>query len=46
MPERHADWLRQAKRDLDHARRAAADGDHEWSCFAPHQGAEKAVKAL
>jgi HEPN domain-containing protein len=46
MAERHADWLRQAKRDLEHARRAAKDGDHEWSCFAAHQGAEKAVKAL
>jgi len=46
MPERHADWLRQAKRDLAHARRAAEDGDHEWSCFAAQQGAEKAVKAV
>jgi HEPN domain-containing protein len=46
MPERHADWLRQAKRDLAHARRSAEDGDYEWSCFAAQQGAEKAVKAL
>mgnify|MGYP001026943885 CR=1 FL=1 len=46
MPERHADWLRQAKRDLGHARRAAEDGDYEWSCFAAQQGAEKALKAL
>jgi len=46
MPERHADWLRQAKRDLAHARRAAEDGDYEWSCFAAQQGAEKAVKAV
>ena len=46
MPERHADWLRQAKRDLAHARNAAEDGDYEWSCFAAQQGAEKAVKAV
>lgn len=46
MPERHADWLRQAKRDLTHARNAAEDGDYEWSCFAAQQGAEKAVKAV
>ena len=46
MPERHADWLRQAERDLAHAQRAADDKDYEWSCFAAQQGAEKAVKAL
>jgi HEPN domain-containing protein len=46
MPTRHEDWLRQAKRDLGHARRAAEDGDHEWSCFAAQQGAEKALKAV
>jgi HEPN domain-containing protein len=46
MPERHADWLRQAERDLAHAQRAAADKDYEWSCFAAQQAAEKAVKAL
>jgi HEPN domain-containing protein len=46
MPERHADWLRQAKRDLAHARRSAAAGDYEWACFAAQQGAEKAVKAV
>ena len=46
MPERHADWLRQAKRDVAHARRAAEDEDYEWSCFAAQQGAEKALKAV
>ncbi|MGC9400693.1 MAG: HEPN domain-containing protein [Anaerolineae bacterium] len=46
MPDRHADWLRQAKRDLAHAQRAAEDGDYEWSCFAAQQGAEKALKAV
>ena len=46
MSERHADWLRQAKRDLFHARNAEKDGCYEWSCFAAQQGAEKAVKAV
>ncbi len=46
MPERHADWLRQAKRDVAHAGRAAEDEDYEWSCFAAQQGAEKALKAV
>ena len=46
MPNRWNDWWRQAERDLEHAR-AAADGErHEWACFAAHQAAEKAVKAL
>ena len=39
-------WLRQAKRDLDHARRALLSGDYEWACFAAQQSAGKAVKAL
>jgi HEPN domain-containing protein len=46
MPDRHTDWLRQARRDLNHARNAAEDEDYEWSCFAAQQGAEKAVKAV
>jgi HEPN domain-containing protein len=46
LPSRHADWLRQARRDLEHARHALRDGYFEWACFAAHQGAEKAVKAL
>lgn len=46
MPSRHEDWLRQAKRDLEHARHALRDGDYEWACFAAQQGAEKAMKAL
>jgi len=43
---RHGDWFRQAKRDLEHAKRALTDGDYEWTCFAAQQSAEKAVKAL
>jgi HEPN domain-containing protein len=46
MASRSADWLRQGRRDLDHARRAREDGDHEWACFAAHQGADKALKAV
>lgn len=46
MPNRHEDWLKQAKRDLNHARNAFEDGEYEWACFAAQQSAEKAVKAL
>jgi HEPN domain-containing protein len=46
MASRSDDWLRQGKRDLDHAGRARDDGDHEWACFAAHQAAEKALKAV
>lgn len=46
MPSRAADWLRQARRDLNHARNALADGDFEWACFAAQQAAEKSVKAV
>ncbi|HAF69878.1 TPA: DNA-binding protein [Candidatus Acetothermia bacterium] len=46
MLNRKLDWLRQAKRDLDHARRSLELGDYEWACFAAQQAAEKALKAL
>lgn len=46
MASRHLDWIRQAHRDLEHARRSLAEGDHEWACFAAQQSAEKAVKAV
>ncbi len=46
MPERSQDWLRQAEADLRHARSSCRLGDYEWACFAAHQAAEKAVKAL
>jgi HEPN domain-containing protein len=46
MAERHADWFRQAKRDLSHARHSVVSGDFEWACFAAQQGAEKALKAV
>ena len=46
MADRSGDWLDQALRDLDHATGSQAAGHHEWACFAAHQAAEKAVKAL
>lgn len=46
MPERHQDWIRQARLDLDHARLAAREGHLEWAVIAAQQAAEKACKAL
>jgi len=43
---RTKDWLRQADKDLQHAKRALEAADFEWACFAAQQSAEKAVKAL
>jgi HEPN domain-containing protein len=43
---RFADWLHQAKADLEPARISAGAGHHEWACFACHQAVEKALKAL
>jgi HEPN domain-containing protein len=38
--------MAQAERDLEQARASRAEARHEWACFAAHQAAEKAVKAL
>lgn len=46
MGNRYADWFRQAEADLQHARNSMEVGDYEWSCFAAHQSAEKALKAV
>ncbi len=46
MPNRARDWLAQAERDLEQARSSQGEERHEWACFAAHQCAEKAVKAL
>jgi HEPN domain-containing protein len=46
MANRAKDWLAQAERDLEQAADSARAGRHEWACFAAHQSAEKAVKAL
>lgn len=46
MVDRAKDWLAQAERDLGQAEDSRHAGRHEWACFAAHQAAEKAVKAL
>ena len=46
MAQRWRDWLAQAKHDLEQAAASRNDGRHDWACFAAHQAAEKAVKAL
>ncbi len=46
MANRVRDWFAQAERDLEQARDSRAQGRHEWACFAAHQAAAKAVKAL
>ncbi|HAZ30859.1 TPA: DNA-binding protein [Candidatus Acetothermia bacterium] len=46
MANRAQDWLAQAERDLLHAEESRRGGRHEWTCFASHQAAEKAVKGL
>ncbi len=46
MANRAKDWFAQAERDLEQARSSMREGRHEWACFAAHQSAEKAVKAL
>ena len=46
MANRSQDWYRQAVRDLEQAEDSRKADRHEWACFAAHQAAEKAVKAL
>jgi HEPN domain-containing protein len=46
MPNRSADWPLQAERDLEQAEDSRLAKRHEWACFAAHQSAEKAIKAL
>lgn len=46
MSERSGDWLRQAERDLSHAKHAQEDKDYEWVCFSAQQATEKALKAV
>ena len=43
---RSADWLQQARADLEVAAVNAGAGHHEWACFACHQAVEKALKGL
>ncbi len=44
--ERSADWMDQARGDLEHARHDAATSFYDWACFSAQQAAEKAVKAV
>ena len=46
MIDRAKDWFSQAQRDLEQAKESRASKRYEWACFASHQAAEKAVKAL
>lgn len=46
MPNRALDWLNQASQDLQQSRESSQSGRHNWACFAAHQAAEKAVKAV
>lgn len=46
MADRSQDWLAQARADLLQADLSAANGHHEWACFAAHQAVEKALKGL
>jgi len=42
MVLRISDWIQQAIRDLEHAKRSIKIRHFEWACFAAHQAAEKA----
>ena len=44
--ERSADWMEQARGDLEHAAHDLAGGFFDWACFSAQQAAEKAVKAV
>lgn len=44
--ERSADWMDQARGDLEHAHADLRGGFYEWACFSAQQAAEKAVKAV
>jgi HEPN domain-containing protein len=40
------DWLKQAEKDIIHAKESMKIEHFEWSVLAAQQGAEKAIKAL
>lgn len=44
--ERSADWMEQARGDLEHARFDVQGRFYEWACFSAQQAAGKAVKAV
>jgi HEPN domain-containing protein len=43
--ERSADWMDQARGDLEHARHDIEARFYDWACFSAQQAAEKAAKA-
>jgi len=43
---RTADWMDQAKGEFKAARDLFATSNYAWCCFACHQAAEKALKAI
>ncbi len=43
---RGRDRLKQALRDLEHARKSIDLRDYDWACFSSQQAAEKALKAV
>jgi HEPN domain-containing protein len=44
--ERSADWMDQARGDLEHGVSDLERGFYDWACFSAQQAAEKAVKAV
>lgn len=46
MTNRSVDWFKHSKRDVEQAVASQRNNYHEWACFAAHQAAEKALKAL
>lgn len=46
MADRSQDWVAKARADLLQADLSAANGHHEWACFAAHQAVEKALMGL
>jgi HEPN domain-containing protein len=44
--ERSADWIDQARGDLQRAQNDLQDGFYDWACFSAQQAAGKAVKAV
>jgi HEPN domain-containing protein len=44
--ERSADWMDQARGDLEHAESDLERGFYDWACFSAQQSSEKAVKAV
>jgi len=46
MAKRFKDWMSQAEKDLEHAKKSLKMQDYNWACFASQQAAEKALKSL